>query len=266
MRFAPSVRVLRQIFPIVVHGISINAYKKEEQKDGILRIKQQNLKLHPGMEIIRFSWPWIKKKDGTDKAHSSLMLELATPEMANRVCAEGLIENYVIQDCETYDRRCRILQCFKCQQYGHMAFRCQRPTRCGHCGGDHHSKDHETINSAAEERCTVCQKTGHATWSRKCETRQREIGFAKTRWANRRRSYPIYKDSAQRISADKITIMPNKKRALEEISGNEKRGPGRPRKLTVEKDPRQTTLVRESSQNRFQIFTDFEGTPPSSQC
>ena len=109
---APPARILRQTFPVLVHGVKVTAYKKEEQEEGIQKIKKHNRRLHPGLNIVRFSWLWaeVKKKDGKEKTHSSLLLEIATPEMANKVKNKSLIENYKTRDCEVYNRKYRILR------------------------------------------------------------------------------------------------------------------------------------------------------------
>lgn len=95
--------MLRQTFPVLVHGIHKKAINVENQTASKENIQRQNETLHPGMEIIATSWPKFalrSKEDGTTKERSSLILKLATSEMTNRVLQERLIEGHNLLTCE----------------------------------------------------------------------------------------------------------------------------------------------------------------------
>lgn len=56
-----------------------------------------------------------------------------------------------------------VIQCFKCQQFGHTAQKCTNETRCLKCGVDHESKS----CSSATLYCANC-RGNHAACSRSC--------------------------------------------------------------------------------------------------
>jgi hypothetical protein len=57
-----------------------------------------------------------------------------------------------------------VLQCYKCQSFGHIAAACKSTTRCRQCGGEHSNDSCE----ASEAKCANCGGP-HAASSRECE-------------------------------------------------------------------------------------------------
>jgi hypothetical protein len=60
---------------------------------------------------------WLSPKTIQNKKASSLNVEFTKPEHA---IDEGLIIDAAMQQCEYYDRGCKLKQYFNCQQYGHI--------------------------------------------------------------------------------------------------------------------------------------------------
>lgn len=44
-------------------------------------------------------------------------------------------------DCVLYDRSCRLKQCFRCHEYGHIVPQCDAEERCGYCAEKHNTKE-----------------------------------------------------------------------------------------------------------------------------
>jgi hypothetical protein len=116
----PSARVVKKTYSVIVHGIRKDVYKQEDQKDYIERLQLHNTNLHPDLKIVRFSWPsWTERprEDGTKRIYTSMVVETATPDMANKILRDGFVENSEMKTCEYYDKNGMILQCFRCEQY-----------------------------------------------------------------------------------------------------------------------------------------------------
>lgn len=159
---AGSTTVTRRQFPVLVHGIrtTLDTTKQET----IMRLTQENSGLHPGLEILRVAWP--KKVYQSDKTHSSLIVEVTSEAMANHLLDHGFLESHQEHDCEYFERGCRVIQCFKCFRFGHMARSCKNSAFCHRCGKDHSDK----VCEALEERkhCAMCKKEGHKPWMKIC--------------------------------------------------------------------------------------------------
>jgi hypothetical protein len=239
-----SAKIVRKTYPILVHGVRKDAYKQDEQKGGIEKLQRHNSILHPEMKIIKFHWPaWTERPraDGSSRTYTSIVVELSEPEMANKALREGFIENAEMKACEYYDRKGSVLQCFKCQKYGHMAHTCKNETKCGWCAGDHQTNEHEEKAMGVAKNCAVCGKAGHAAWESECPTRKKERANLQARALKRPVEFPVYTDAA----GTERTIAPGKqrKRARPELddytptssqdsqsaSSSVWRGPGRPR-------------------------------------
>src|ERR1700761_5227139 len=61
------------------------------------------------------------------------------------------------------------VRCLNCNQYnvGHIAINCPNKVACGNCAGEHHTTTCPHKNNE-HLRCSNCEQTGHAAWSRDC--------------------------------------------------------------------------------------------------
>ena len=169
---ATTAEARETTFPVFIHGVRVKGVNTANQKQAVKELYEENLLLHPNLEIIRVAWP--TKVIREEKSYSSLILETASPETANRIIARGLVHEGEIKECARYLAEGRVTRCFNCQKYGHIAKRCKNPTTCAECAGDH-TTNKCTKEPEARRKCAAC-KGGHAAGSRQCpvECRERE--------------------------------------------------------------------------------------------
>jgi hypothetical protein len=85
-----------------------------------------------------------------------------------------------------------IIRCFKCHGFGHKSMECQTAVeKCGHCGGDHQSKDCSTERS--NYKCINCSKRNlkphhkskcdinHSAYDKNCPSLKRIQEIVKSR-------------------------------------------------------------------------------------
>lgn len=175
-----EAKVIRRTHAVLAHGVrtTIDTTKQEAL---IARLQEENKRLHPGLEIVRAAWP--KNVVDSGKSHSSLILEVATAAMANRLIDHGVIESYRELDCEYFAKEARTIQCFNCHKFGHPAKLCRNPIFCHKCGESH---DPNTCETTPERmHCAECAKEGHKPWMRRCpkwkETKEKVRGILKNR-------------------------------------------------------------------------------------
>ena len=183
-----SAQVVRRGYGILAHGIKVDNYDTSKQAEIIEKVRSQNKSLHEGLQIIKITWPinTVRSK----KSHSSLMIEVGTPAMANRLVREGLIDDSTMKNCELFTKECRMTQCFNCHLYGHIAKRCKNPTKCRHCARGHRSHECPVQGAKGCLQCAVCGEKGHEAWSRKCRTREKEAARARPAYEARPRLHP----------------------------------------------------------------------------
>lgn len=95
-------KVLKQTFLVLMHGVRLEAVCQGHKTETAEKIQRQNKKYHPGLEILKMSWPrWAKgaRSDRLSKQYSSLLVDLATPEAANEAVEKGLVEGYQLKTC-----------------------------------------------------------------------------------------------------------------------------------------------------------------------
>ena len=174
-RACSSARTLRQTTPVVIHGVRIAAINEKDQRATIEAIKGANRTLHPGLEIVKVEWPVCAHRTngtGEKKKFSSLVVEVTSPEAANRLIEEGLAFEGTILFCDSWVRNSNPHQCFNCYGYGHIGRACKHPIRCGFCAGNHATNDHEKV-SPGVQKCATCGGK-HPAWSKDCPIPQKE--------------------------------------------------------------------------------------------
>lgn len=161
-------RVLKPTYGVLVHGVRTDKKNVDpaRQAESIEKIQAENVALHPGAKITYVGW---LTRNGAKKTASSLVVEFATKDHANRAIREGLILGACQHDCELYDRGCKLKQCYRCQRYSHIGTQYTANEICGHCAEPHNTrlcrKTEEDPNFIP--KCALC-KGPHAAWSNAC--------------------------------------------------------------------------------------------------
>jgi len=177
--------VLLERFPVFVHAVRIANVDSDETK-AIQYLKDENRTFFPDLSIVRAAFP--KSALTGTKTYSSLIVELDSPEQANRLIRTGLCEGGEVKRCELFESGCKLTQCFNCQKYGHVARACRSPVRCSYCSKGHSSKDCSSQSDRASKRCSNCNGP-HEAWARNCPTREREINRVRSVYAQKPQLY-----------------------------------------------------------------------------
>jgi hypothetical protein len=162
-------------FGVIAHGVrtsTMNMDRAEEVKRDIL---QDNRAFIPFAEIKYVGW---LTRSALSKSTSSIIID------------EGLIWQGEALRCELYDRQCRLRQCYKCQNYGHIGTQCKASTACGYCAQEHSSRDCPTrTGDGSPRKCATC-KGAHEAWNHQCPVRQEEITKLKSAYELRPQYHP----------------------------------------------------------------------------
>lgn len=159
----------------MVHGMQISKFDTNNQAAIKSSIESENRSLHPGLEITRVRWPasaW--RSTNGRKQYCSLIVNVATSEMADRLIAEGLVYRNEAKLVVMFDQTASKTQCYKCQSYGHIARVCIRDVRCAECNQNHDTREHNSAAPTADKACGACQQEGHTVYSPTCPWRVRE--------------------------------------------------------------------------------------------
>jgi hypothetical protein len=166
-----TARVIKPTYRVLVHGVctSKESIDTDNQRRAIEKIESENAVLHEGVKVTHVGW---LTKEGRRKPTSSLIVEFTTKYPANRAIREAMVLNAIHHDCVLHDRSCRLKQCYRCHEYGHIGPQCDAEERCGHCAGKHNIK--ESMVKEADPKPTVCCvlcKGQHTAWSNACPRR-----------------------------------------------------------------------------------------------
>jgi hypothetical protein len=176
-KLGPSAKIHTNTFPVLIHSVSTAGSLREDPSPLAHTIVTENLKRHPGLKILKTAW---LNKITEDKRFSSLIVHVASAAQANRLITEGVLLRYELKTAERFDRRSRIIQCYKCQQYsGHTSHTCNGPERCGNCGQEHKTAACTIDTQAIPRRCAACNGANHPSWSPHCPARIKDAERAK---------------------------------------------------------------------------------------
>jgi hypothetical protein len=163
---AETAQIKKTAYTVRAHGVRIKALDASNQEQCIETLRNANLKLHPGLSIMRIAWP--KRILGGDQQYGSLIIDTPSIEQANRLISQGIVHEGEIKYCDRFIKEARVTQCVQCQEFGHIARFCKNTTRCGRCSGDHDTR--ECLKPATVRKCALC-KGNHTAWSETCRHR-----------------------------------------------------------------------------------------------
>lgn len=233
VKLGKTAKVSHQQNMVIAHGMTT----KFDIEGDLKRLQDQNQAVCPGLQITKAAWVNRKTKD--TKRESSLVLWIGTVEQANTVLDKGIFWECERMDTEIHRSTHRLLQCFKCQQYGHISTRCpsQKDT-CSHCAGSH--KVQNCTAPKSEARCACCGKK-HPSWSQDCTARIE----AKRRAREARINTPIRFQTGTITQEPLRTVYNPLKRGRTEETTQAQGHPamGRPKSIVVAgRDPSQSRL------------------------
>jgi uncharacterized protein YajQ (UPF0234 family) len=110
--------------------------------------------LHKNLNILRVAW--TKKITNQRKKFFSLIIEIVSSKMTNRLIKEKLLNEHTHLICEYFEKECRIKQCFKCQRYDHVNKTCKNSKKCEQCAQKYSTKD---CRIAIDHRHALIAKT-----------------------------------------------------------------------------------------------------------
>lgn len=159
-------------YGVIVHGISTKSINTKDQNATSQQVLADNYTVIPDAKISYIGW---LTKEATLKRASSIVVEFTDPEMANAVIYAGMAWDGQIHQCQLYDRACRVKQCFRCYNYGHIGTQCNASQVCGYCAEQHETKHCKQKGMEGfTPQCAVC-KDAHTAWSNACPARRKEM-------------------------------------------------------------------------------------------
>jgi hypothetical protein len=186
-RIGSSASVRNPTFGVLVHGIRVSTMNTDNFEDTRDAILQDNKPFIPTADIRYIGWLARKVPK---KRMSSVITEFTRPEDANKMIDKGFVWQGEVCQCERYERKCRLKQCFNCQKYGHIGTQCKATTACGYCAQEHSFRDCPTkADQETPKKCASCRGP-HEAWSWECPTRMDEIARTRAAHENRAKYHP----------------------------------------------------------------------------
>ena len=144
-------------------------------------------KTHPGLKIDKME---CLTKNSKTQTYASLILWVKNGEMANHLIQLGRALESDIKTVEYYDMKCRIKQCLKCQEYGHLTYGCRNDQRCAHCAKARRTESCPHAQEKISWRCGAC-KGKHRAFDPECPKRQAEKERIRAATGTRPMHHPI---------------------------------------------------------------------------
>lgn len=132
--------MVTRTYGIIINGVRVADFDKSNRDRAIEHIKASNTDIEDlqGMDIKWIGWR-NAPKPGQELA--SLVIEFSTPEHANAALDYNILIGREVYAGVVFNGACKSMQCFRCYSYGHITVQCTNKEACGHCSGEHSSKD-----------------------------------------------------------------------------------------------------------------------------
>jgi hypothetical protein len=266
---AIGAKVLRQDYPVEVQAvptsIAVEHGRSAENTKTIREMVEGTRRLIPSFTATRIAWIHGKEsvtpRKGETRAprHASLIVYVPSAEIQKKAVQHGIIIEGVIYPTRLYDSALQRTRCFKCNRWGHTQASCQAKATCGHCAGQHDTRECTKKDDPSTARCCNCGKGGHRSWQtskcpdyrRRCvqlEERRRAMDNISLNW-KAERDYqvplcgPMMPPTAHTPTNEVASGRKRERPQQQETSddGSRRRGLGRPPKA-IQPDPRQPSL------------------------
>jgi hypothetical protein len=218
-------------YTVLVHGVRVADFDNFRQEAGRQNVYEQNPNIKGHVEILRTHWK--RKVLRLRKTASSLLMDVGSPEGANKIISEGLVLGSELKEVELFDPQCLVTRCYSCQKYGHSAKNCRGSERCGYCAAPGHSQEKCSFKDQEnKQRCTNC--TGrHRSGDQRCPKQEEEVNRARQAREVRPRFFAVPKIPPPINVQYFETTQATGKRQAEETPQEITRKPtrGRPRQL-----------------------------------
>ena len=162
-KLSSTAHVAMPSFQVLVHNMpfSFNPDKPEQ----VLELQQANMQYLQGIKILKAVW--LKRNRAPGKASGSLILWFEKAEQADIAISKGVMWKYELKTAEIFRSGFRLIQCFNCQRYGHIARNCTAVAKCGVCAEQHNTRQ---CTGKVEDRCCNCGRK-HRAWEMSCPLR-----------------------------------------------------------------------------------------------
>lgn len=148
----PNLKTSPVVFPVVIDSVPTDTYPDTDAIKQIL-VEQNPITCESIHSIL-----WLSKPHQTGQATGSILVNLLDKELMNSMVRGSVYyEGYSLQ-VRVYKKTC--VQCFRCQEPGHISLKCKNKIVCKHCGADHDTRtclnqDSEPLNCV---RCLANDK------------------------------------------------------------------------------------------------------------
>jgi hypothetical protein len=175
---AGESRVLRQDFPAEVAAVPLCDVKIRHGKEAhngvntqvIDQITKENRHLsgYKPSFISRLSWIHGNRTLSAGKKRSSLIVYFITETAREAAIRDGITISGVWYSVKLWAHSLSCPRCYNCGLWGHTQSTCAKQARCGHCAGQH---DTRNCHQPEKHSCSNCGGK-HKQWDRTCPVYQ----------------------------------------------------------------------------------------------
>lgn len=159
-KLSATAQIASPTYQVLVHDIPFSF--ESENPEHVKDLQKANQLYLQGAKIQRAAW--LKKNKRLGKTSGSMIVWFELAESADRAIQKGIIRKYELKATEIFKSGFRILQCFGCQKYGHIAKTCMATAKCRNCVGEHNTRNYP---GKQEIRCSNYSRK-HKAWDPAC--------------------------------------------------------------------------------------------------
>lgn len=243
-----GLRLIRKPLQVMLVGIPLETeVTTEDSTTNTAFLKEVNKA--NSTEFTRVEWLYKPRKlqelrTSSERSRGSLILSTFTRADQQKIVTKGCFYAASLYEGKLWSQECRRVQCFRCWKWGHTQAACNhKDDTCGHCAGNHSTRDCKTkeISTAS---CAACKQKGHFAWmTSRCQAFEKYTEVLRQKETDLRRATAAARTEEQVASevlvGDGWTTVNNNGKRRRQVSGIL----GRPTDISI--------AARDSSQSKL---------------
>ena len=147
-------------------------------KDVCLSITTEDVKAELHQQGIPHGNVFRIKSQALNKETRLVRVFTNSMETCKNVIRDGILIFMQRKKCEISKQQPKVVQCYKCLEFGHIAEKCNKQQKCARCGADHSIKQCSRTENTV--KCANCNENHSANY-KGCNKYQEAQYFAKQR-------------------------------------------------------------------------------------
>ncbi|KAI0997974.1 hypothetical protein K3495_g10216 [Podosphaera aphanis] len=135
-KLSAIAQIANPSYQVLVHDMPFSF--EPEKQEQIDKPQKANSLYIQGIGIQKAAW--LKKNKLPGKKSGKIIVWFDEAQCADKAIEKGIMWGYELKATEIFWSGFRMMQCYNCQNYCHIAKNCSAQPKCGYCASEHNTR------------------------------------------------------------------------------------------------------------------------------